>query len=53
VTLIGGLAGSAEYLADIAKQLRRALGCGASVEGDTVVLQGDHQERAAAWLSKL
>ena len=53
VTLIGGLGGSAEYLGDIAKQLRRALGCGASVEGDTVVLQGDHQERAAAWLSKL
>jgi translation initiation factor 1 (eIF-1/SUI1) len=53
VTLIGGLAGSPGYLQDLAKQLRRAMGCGASVEGNTVVLQGDHQERAAAWLAEL
>ena len=31
----------------LAKRLRKALGCGATVEGDEVVLQGDQRDRAA------
>ncbi len=49
VTLVRGLA-SAD-LEVWAKRARKALGCGASVEGDAVVLQGDIGDRAAAWLS--
>jgi translation initiation factor 1 len=33
------------------KQLKAALGCGGSVEGDALVLQGDHRRRAPAWLT--
>ena len=34
-------------LAPLAKGLRKALGCGATVEDDVVVLQGDQRDRAA------
>jgi translation initiation factor 1 len=34
----------------LAKRLRKALGCGASVEDDAVVLQGDQRDRAAELL---
>jgi translation initiation factor 1 len=34
------------------KALKAALGCGGSVEGDSLVLQGDHRKRLAALLSK-
>jgi translation initiation factor 1 len=32
------------------KELKGALGCGGTLEGDDLVLQGDHRERAAKWL---
>lgn len=32
------------------KDLKGALGCGGTLEGDDLVLQGDHRERAAKWL---
>ncbi len=32
--------------------LKSQLGCGGAVEGDALVLQGDHRERAAALLTK-
>jgi translation initiation factor 1 len=51
VTVIAGLLLPAPGLAEVARRLRRALGCGASVEGDTIVLQGDLGERAAEWLT--
>jgi uncharacterized repeat protein (TIGR03833 family) len=35
----------------IAARLRKALGCGASVEGDDVLLQGSLVERASQWLA--
>ncbi len=47
VTLVRGL--PAGELDAWAKALRRALGCGASVDGDLVVLQGDLRERAGTW----
>ena len=34
------------------KALKAALGCGGSVEGDSLVLQGDHRKRLAPLLSK-
>lgn len=34
----------------LAREMRRALGCGSHVEGGKVILQGDIQERARAWL---
>ena len=51
VTLVRGLAPA--DLEVWAKRARKALGCGASVEGDAVVLQGDIGDRAAAWLTAL
>lgn len=32
--------------------LKGSLGCGGAVEGTSLVLQGDHRERAAKWLTK-
>lgn len=49
VTVIEGLPTAA--LEDLARQLRRTLGCGAHVEGDAVVLAGAQSERARDWLT--
>ncbi|MFH1469791.1 MAG: translation initiation factor [Pseudomonadota bacterium] len=40
----------AEASDDLARRLRRALGCGATVEGEAIVVQGDQREPAARWL---
>ncbi len=45
VTVVGGLGLGAASLAAWARQVRQALGCGASVEGETLVVQGDQRER--------
>ncbi|QDU65342.1 translation initiation factor [Engelhardtia mirabilis] len=50
VTRVSGLVGDPEALALLARELKRALGCGASVEGTDVILQGAQTERAAKWL---
>jgi len=36
----------------LARQLKRALGCGASVDGADILLQGALTDRAAEWLGK-
>jgi translation initiation factor 1 len=51
VTLVEGLAPAA--LEATAKELRRSLGCGASVDGPVVVLQGAQEERARDALAAL
>ena len=51
VTLIEGLALSADERATLLKRLKAALGCGGTVEDQTLVLQGDVIERARAWLT--
>ena len=33
------------------KDLKGALGCGGAIEGDAIVLQGDHRKRVAALLT--
>ncbi len=36
----------------LAKEMKKALGCGATVEGDDIVLLGSLVDRAATWLQK-
>lgn len=50
VTRLSGVAPDA--LEDIAKQIKKGLGCGALVEGDDIVLLGSLVDRAAEWLEK-
>ncbi len=49
-TIVEGVRLPSSGLERIARELRRALGCGASVEGSTIVVQGDMAERIAPWL---
>ena len=39
-------------LAALAKELRKALGCGSAMEEGKIVLQGDIMERVEAWFLK-
>jgi translation initiation factor 1 len=34
------------------KEAKQALGCGGTIDGDTLILQGDQRERLTAWLTK-
>jgi translation initiation factor 1 len=49
-TVVEKLALSPEALRAWVDELKRALGCGGAVEGDTIALQGDQRERARRWL---
>ena len=46
ITRIDGLPERGAELDTLARELKRGLGCGASVEGDAILLQGDLVERA-------
>jgi len=50
VTRVRGLELEPAALVDLARELARALGCGAGVEDGELVLQGAQTERAAGWL---
>src|SRR5262245_33144335 len=50
-TIIAGVGLPARDLERLARALRHALGCGASVEGDRLVVQGDQAPRVQAWLA--
>ncbi len=50
VTRISGL--PLRELNTISVEMKKAMGCGAMVEGSEVVLQGSLVERASEWLSK-
>lgn len=50
VTIVQGI--EAPERDAVAGELRRALGCGAGVEGDDVVIQGVQHERVRAWLEE-
>lgn len=50
-TVIAGLALAPRDLERVTRELKRGLGCGASVAGDTVVLQGDLAARVEPWLA--
>jgi translation initiation factor 1 len=49
-TVVEGIRVSASALERIARELRRALGCGASVEEGRLVVQGDLVARVERWL---
>lgn len=50
VTVIAGLRGGDAVLDGLCRELKRALGCGASVEGETIVVSGDLIDRVKKWL---
>lgn len=49
-TVIEGIKRPPSALERVVRELRRALGCGAIVEGDTIVVQGDMAARIEPWL---
>jgi translation initiation factor 1 len=50
-TVVEGIKRPPSALERIARDLKRALGCGATVEGDTIVVQGDMAARIEPWLT--
>lgn len=52
VTRVSGLDVEGNPLAELAREMKRALGCGATIEDGDVLLQGALTERAAGWLEK-
>ena len=50
MTRVDHLALSAKEFERWLSDLKRSLGCGGSVEGSDLLLQGDQRERAVAWL---
>lgn len=50
VTVLTGNDLPSGALEPLARELRRGLGCGSRVEGQTIVLQGDIADRACEWL---
>lgn len=52
VTVVSLSKENAIDLDELAKELRKGLGCGSRVEADKVVLQGDIRERARYWFVK-
>jgi translation initiation factor 1 len=51
VTIVSGFTDANTDLKPLARELGKALGCGTSVESDTLVIQGDQVERAATWFN--
>jgi translation initiation factor 1 len=49
-TVVEGIKLPPSGLERIARDLKRALGCGATVEGATIVVQGDMSARIEPWL---
>jgi translation initiation factor 1 len=52
VTIVDGLPDNSDFLAAVAKELKRACGTGGSVGDRSVELQGDQRERLHDLLSK-
>ena len=50
VTVVAGLPRNLAFLEALAKELKRACGCGGSVVGDSVEIQGDQRTRVRALL---
>jgi len=50
-TIVDGIKLPPSGLERIARELRRALGCGASVDAGAIVVQGDLADRIAPWLA--
>jgi translation initiation factor 1 len=52
VTLVQGVALKTEALEEFARDMKKALGCGATLEDGDIVLQGDIVDRVVAYLEK-
>lgn len=50
VTIVSGIKGGEAVLDGLCRELKKALGCGASVEGETIVVAGDLIDRVKPWL---
>ena len=50
VTIVSGIERATPQLEEIARAMRKALGCGSTVEGRDIVLQGENVPRAQVWL---
>jgi translation initiation factor 1 len=51
-TRVEGLVGSTRELEEAVRDVKRALGCGAALDGRDVVVQGDQGERLLAFLAE-
>lgn len=51
VTRIEGLSGSPADLETVMREMKRALGCGATLDGSDLLIHGDQCDRVTAWLS--
>lgn len=52
VTLVSGFIAAPPQIEALAREMRKALGVGATVEKGVIILQGDVTTRAADWLKK-
>jgi translation initiation factor 1 len=52
VTLVTGFVGAEDDLATLGKQLKNHCGTGGSAKDGEIILQGDHRDKARAWLVK-
>lgn len=52
VTMVEGVRLQGEALEEFAREMKKALGCGAVVEGGAIALQGEQEDRAKAYLEK-
>jgi len=52
VTVVKGLSLSSTQMNSLAKELRKTMGCGSSVEEQEIVLQGDLRQRIKGWLEE-
>ncbi len=53
VSVISGVPGPESRRQDLLKQLKQKLGAGGALEGDNIVIQGDHRDRAVDLLNQL
>ena len=51
VTVVSGLPGSSQEIADLARALKAACGAGGTTKGGVLELQGDHRDKVEAALS--
>jgi len=52
-TIVEGLSLSDNELATWLVELKKVMGCGGTVEGGTLLVQGDQRSRVAEWLKKV
>lgn len=51
VTLVEDFTGTSEALDTLGKALKQYCGCGGSVKDGSIIIQGDHRQKIAAYLS--